>query len=222
MNTTSRNLVIALLFACCAGVSQAQEGGTADAFLSDGRPALLFQADQLSLSTWNGGIGMTFSSNDVLHWRFAFHPRFVNRVQDFTDSSGTTRAEETGRYGLGLSIAPFWVLSKSDAFFLTVGVSGFYQYSSESSIQRKNRSAIPYSARNTTYQNFSAGGNLGVGWAISPSIVLHGEYHLTAEGVIENNEERYGKEFGLLGRLEWMRDNYTLAYRAMLSLLVRI
>ncbi|MBR9976329.1 MAG: hypothetical protein KFF77_12155 [Bacteroidetes bacterium] len=221
MNKPFRVLIAAVLFVSLSGLALAQEGKDLDAFLGDDSPALLFQVDQLSLGNWNGGIGMMFSSGSTMHWRFALHPRFSDSGSDLTDSLGTNVDDESSAYGMGISISPFWVVSKTTDFFITAGVTGFYRYTSESTINRR-RYNPPYIERNFNEQYFSIGGNMGVGWAVSSAIALHGEYHLGVGARVTSTEELVGTEGGMLNKSEWTSDGISLGYSATLSLLVRL
>lgn len=221
MNKPFRVLIAAVLFVSLSGLAQAQEGKDLDAFLADDSPALLFGLSQLSLQNWDGGIGIMCSADEDFHWRLAFFPRFGDTGGEFTDSLGTSDGSSTGSYGLGLSVAPFWVLSKQGDFFVSGGVRAYIGYS-RSHNESPWRGSNWYQEATRTYLSASVGGNFGVAWVITPSVALHGEYLLGLGYQSESGNEKRGPDINLLQEMDYSSYSLHLSYGASLSLMVRL
>lgn len=151
----------------------AQEGERLAVFLADGSPALLFGIYDLSLSTWQGGIGVLVSSSESFHWRFSLRPLLRSEETDRPDTS--FRARSSHQSSLMVTLAPFWVLSRSRSLAITAGPSLGYTYATEE--QRSEGSSLQPESVSTFHGHaFSLGADFGVLYAPMESLGLHVEY----------------------------------------------
>ena len=185
MGTTNRLFIAAVLFVTLSGLSLAQEGEDLSAFLKDDAPALLFGVYDVSLTTWQGGIGVMLSPMENFHWRFSFSPRVESYESTPSDTSNLDVSNDNTI--LRVTAAPFWVLSQSGRTAFTAGPSLAYSYGILNQWWEGNWRRPEAEATRTTH-SITIGANFGVLYALTDAIVLHAEYVLQGAYSMEQNE----------------------------------
>lgn len=211
MNKPFRVLIAAALFVSLSGLALAQEGKDLDAFLEDDSPALLFGIYDVSLRNWQGGIGMMFSSAEDFHWRFSFSP---NVASDEVDPPDTSQLAQSSDFtSVGVTAAPFWVLSTSERMALTGGPSLGYRYEVQKWWMEGNWRR-PETENTSTEHSISVGADFGVLYALTDAIAVHAEYRLQWNYTI-NRQEDYSQ-------VEKDRTQWNLFSFAAFSMVIRL
>ncbi len=186
MGNSGRWLLIVSLLVVLAVGARAQEDENLKAFLADDSPALLFQVSDLSLQSWNGGVGMMFSASESFHWRIALSPNYITSTSTSTDTAA--RGSSGSVLSMHLTLAPMWVLSTMGDLALTGGPSVGYGY--DRSVEEREASWRYSASKSTRDDHFvSAGGTIGALYALTPAIAMQAEYQVDMRYSLTTSED---------------------------------
>ncbi len=213
MGNTGRWLLIVSLLMLLPAAAHAQEEENLKAFLADDSPALLFQVSELSLQSWNGGVGMMFSVSEDMHWRFSLAPKFSGSVNSSSDTIYGPPEENRTTLGVGIAGGPIWVLYRRRNFCVTAGPEFGYEFRTED--HESIRRGTVQGDWTTTSHILSLRGAFGAGFALSPSIALHAEYLFGGAYQFDESENRL--QYGTSELSSW-----SLMTSARLGLIIRL
>ncbi|MBE0643688.1 MAG: hypothetical protein IH600_06375 [Bacteroidetes bacterium] len=215
MGNTGRLFIIVTLFILFSSGLHAQEGENLNAFLADDSPALMFQVSDLSLQSWNGGVGMMFSASEDVHWRFSLSPKFSGSDNSSSDTVYGPSEDNSTRLGVGISGGRFCVLYRKGSLCITAGPEVGYVYTNES--RKQSRRNIIQSETTTGTHLLSLSGTFGAGYALSTTVMLHAEYLLGASYSFSSSDNTQAYGVVAVERSDW-----SLASSARLGLMIRL
>jgi hypothetical protein len=202
-----------LLLLLTTGV-RAQDGENLKGFLADDSPALLFELNQLTLTNWNGGVGMMFSASEDLHWRFSISPRVSGRMDKSSDSTIRTHEGNYSTVGMYIGGGPVWVLYRKGDFCFTAGTGISYGITHMTSEYLEPNS--PTEERSSTAHSIGLNGTFGAGFAVSRVLMLHAEY-------LFSGSYRYSSDKNQFRNRETERTEWSLGTTlARLGLIIRL
>ncbi len=153
----------------------AQEAGNSEKFWS-GEPStcLLFSVQNLTASSYGGGIGLGFITSPTQMWRFSVRGDF--EYQEREESVYPGRTQNT--ISISLTAAPIWKLKSWNDLYMFMGPHfGLTAY---------------YGRVNSeTYTEYGVGlgGNIGIGYTFHEQLSLTAEYGVSA-GVSVNSDTK--------------------------------
>ncbi|MBI5646795.1 MAG: hypothetical protein HY962_07665 [Ignavibacteriae bacterium] len=151
-------------------------------FFTSPRLALLFHVTNLSLTNYDGGVGLGFRHNDAMYWRVAVGVSTYGYDWEHQnpDRQRELVQESSSDISTTLFAAPMLLLHQSKQGFVFVSPMVGIVYGKRNSEWGSTDTGSTYGARNTTANSVGArvGFGVGGGLAISDRLMLTAEYRL--------------------------------------------
>jgi hypothetical protein len=172
--------LLVVLFLLLPHDAAAQQASALDGFLGDPTPALLFEVTSLSLEKFSGGIGIWYSVSENFHWSFVLSPSLIRRNNEQRDLDESYTSTSSS-YRLELTAAPIWILDTDGDFCFTAGPVLSYSlgwWTDEYATTPPGKVSL----RQGTDHSITTGVQVGAGYALTPSLLLHLQYRMFAHG----------------------------------------
>jgi hypothetical protein len=175
-----KRFLTVILVALCAvlffgGTATAQRGDSACTFFSACGPALLFEVQDLSLASYEGGVGLGWVCSPRLLARVSLNVRTDSRREEDSDYQPSTTV--TNSHTIGVQVSPWFMLYRTTPVFTFCGpVIGGTRGYWKSTTERIDSAytAVSWSEHKDWTLNFGA--LLGLGVEAMERIVLTAEY----------------------------------------------
>lgn len=172
----------------------AQEDNMNEWFLETS-PSLLFSVSSLTVTSYEGGIGIGLQRSSDALWRIAVIVSHSSESSTSDPPFQGLRAVTQTRSQLSLFVSPLFPLRNWDALYVFTAPSlqGGHFWSS-SHFERMDTSRVSTWRESRSIWNISVGLGLGVGATMSKRISLTAEYRMSLSYTKENEDESQYRE----------------------------